>query len=611
MNRSKYAKTLFCICLLTIGVLEAPAPSQTAPSNSAQTGKLDVGRENPFAAIPRNIKPITRKSVQPSQLVEESPELFLETITLRFLNAENLEVVIKNMSSAYGSITSDKNTNSLIVCDTKEELARIIAEVKKVDKRPQQIMVEVVILDVQLKNDTEIGINWDLLSDKRYGIGYRQDFMTSRLKTTIESSTTKGDATAFNTIGFGGDFSVISGSIRNVIHLIQEKRDAEIIASPRAMMVSGQSANIKAVEEIPYTEVSDTAQGGAGALTSTEFKEVGVNLQVTAIITDGNDIYLTVDTEQNVKTGLSTTGVPVVDTRKANTALLLQDSQIVVIGGLRRQEKTIEVDQIPILGDLPIIGELFKKTQTVINNSELIVLLSPHIYKEEPVPDEAMAKYNEIKNRQMLSMPDERKKEDQLKSVDDEAQGSETTTIPVNNISRSLHLEAIGDKSVDENSTLSFSVSATNPDGNTITYSVDGLPSGATFTNQTFSWTPGYEQAGTYQATFIASDSQVENYETITITVKNVNRVPALSTIGNRSIYVNDSLSFAVSATDPDGDTITYSVDDLPIGATFTNRTFSWTPSQSQVGSYKITFSASDNQLQDYETITITVHSAE
>jgi len=609
MNKSKYVKILFCVCLLTVGLLEDRAPSQPAQSDSVQSTAQDIGRENPFAAIPRNLKPIPRKLVQTSQLVEESPELFLETITLRFLNAENLENVVKNMSSAYGSITSDENTNSLIVCDAKEDLARIIAEVKKIDKRPQQIMVELIILDVQLKDDTEIGINWDLLSDKGYGIGYRQNLTTSRLKTTPESSTTKTDATAFNTIGFGSDLSVISGTIRNVIHLIQEKRDAEIIASPRAMMVSGQSATIQAVEEIPYQEQSETS--GGGSMTSTQFKDVGVSLLVTATITDGNDIFLKVDTEQNVNTGESISGVPVVDTRKANTSLLLKDGQIVVLGGLRRQEKIIEVDQIPILGDLPIIGELFKNTQTVINNSELIVLLSPHIYKGEPVPDGVMAKYNEIKDRPVLSIPDEREKEDQLKRVDDEAQGSETTAIPVNNVSRSLDLEAIGDKSVDENSTLSFSVSATDPDGDTITYSVDGLPSGATFTNQTFSWTPGYEQAGTYQATFIASDSQAENSETITITVKNVNRVPALSAIGNRSIYVNDSLSFAVSATDPDGDTITYSVDGLPIGATFTNQTFSWTPSQSQVGSYKITFSASDSQLQDSETITITVHSAE
>jgi len=410
MNRSKYAKILLCACLLAVVMLKA----QSAQSNSAQISIMDVGRDNPFAALPRNEKiTIPQKVTQtPSIELEEVPVLFLETITLRFLNAKNLEGIIKSMSSRYGSLAADQNTNSLIVCDSRDYLNKIMTEIKKIDKRPQQIMVEVVILDVQLNDDSEIGINWDIRSDETYDIGYRQNLTASRLGSTVEDATTIGNATAFNTTGLGGDFSVISGRVRNIVHLIQEKRDAEIIASPRAMMVSGQTANISAVEEIPYTEVSDTSEGGS--MTSTEFKNVGVNLQVTATITDGNDIFLIVETEQNVKTSESSTGVPVVDTRKANTALLLRDGQIVIIGGLRRQEKTIEVDQIPILGDLPIIGNLFKNTNTVIYNSELIVLLSPHIYNDEPVPADVMKKYNEIKNKPALSLPDNEKDEIKL-----------------------------------------------------------------------------------------------------------------------------------------------------------------------------------------------------
>jgi len=410
MNRSKYAKILLCACLLAVVMLKA----RSAQSNSAQISIMDVGRDDPFAALPRNEKiTIPQKVTQtPSIELEEVPVLFLETITLRFLNAKNLEGIIKSMSSRYGSLGADQNTNSLIICDSRDYLNKIMTEIKKIDKRPQQIMVEVVILDVQLNDDSEIGINWDILSDKTYDIGYKQNLTASRLGSTVEDATTIGNATAFNTTGLGGDFSVVSGRVRNIVHLIQEKRDAEIIASPRAMMVSGQTANIRAVEEIPYTEVSDTSEGGS--MTSTEFKNVGVNLQVTATITDGNDIFLIVDTEQNVKTSESSTGVPVVDTRKANTALLLRDGQIVIIGGLRRQEKTIEVDQIPILGDLPIIGNLFKNTNTVIYNSELIVLLSPHIYNDEPVPADVMKKYNEIKNKPALSLPDNEKDEIKL-----------------------------------------------------------------------------------------------------------------------------------------------------------------------------------------------------
>jgi type II secretory pathway component GspD/PulD (secretin) len=301
--------------------------------------------------------------------------------------------------------TNPKN-NSLIICDTKEQLEQILAEIRQADRTPQQIMIEVVILDVQLGDETEIGINWDILSDDRYDIAYRQNFTSSRLGSTIENATTVGDASAFNTTGLGGDFSVISGTIRNVLHLLQQTRQVEILASPRVMMLSGESASIEAVEELPYTEVIDTSAGGAGALTSTEFKLVGIHLNVSATLTDVNDILLTVETEQNVATGASTTEVPIVDTRKAKSSLLLKDGQLVILGGLRRQEKTKEVDQIPILGDLPIVGEFFKSTNTVVRNSELIVFLSPHIYKGEPIPDDAMSKYREITDKPILTPPD-------------------------------------------------------------------------------------------------------------------------------------------------------------------------------------------------------------
>jgi len=146
-----------------------------------------------------------------------------------------------------------------------------------------------------------------------------------------------------------------------------------------------------------------------GAITSTEFKEVGITLEVTGTITDGNNIFLTLNAQQSVQTGESG-GVPVVDAREVDTSLMLKDGEIVVMGGLRRQEKINQADQIPILGDIPLVGLLFKYTNTVFNNTELIVFVSPHIYKEgEPIDEDAMAKFNEIRDRPMLSLPDEAK----------------------------------------------------------------------------------------------------------------------------------------------------------------------------------------------------------
>lgn len=411
MNNQKHAKTIFSSIILAIAMWYVLVQFQ--PVLGAEKQPLPIGRDNPFAKITRPTKssPVTALLTSLGS-DEEKPELFMQTVMLKFLDAKSLQQAVGMMSSEYGIVAINEKNNSLIICDTKENLARILSEIEKADRTPQQVMIEVVIVDVQLRDATEIGVNWDILSDKNYDIKYRQNF-TTRLGSTVDDGETIGNATAFNTTGFGGDFSVISGTIRNVVAMLQNKRDVEIIASPRALMVSGESANIKAVEEIPYSEVSDTAAGGAGAITSTKFKEVGVNLQVSGTITDGNNIFLTVDTEQNVMTSESSTGVPVVDTRQVSTSLLLKDGQIVVIGGLRRQETTKKVDQIPILGDIPLIGLLFKYTNTVINNTELIVFLSPHIYKEgEPIPEDAMSKFKEITDRPMLLLPEEAKLRD-------------------------------------------------------------------------------------------------------------------------------------------------------------------------------------------------------
>lgn len=161
--------------------------------------------------------------------------------------------------------------------------------------------------------------------------------------------------------------------------------------------------------------------------------------------------------------------------------------------------------------------------------------------------------------------------------------------------------------SVSENATLTFSVSATDPDGDPIAYSATGLPSGASFSGRTFRWTPTYGQAGNYQVTFTASDGQNQDSATITITVVKVNRAPVLGEIDDRFIDQDQSVAFPLAASDPDGDSLTYSASGLPAGASLTGGSFSWTPSASQVGSHNITFVVSDGDLQDRQSVTIVV----
>src|SRR2546428_827247 len=196
---------------------------------------------------------------------------------------------------------------------------------------------------------------------------------------------------------------------------------------------------------------------------------------------------------------------------------------------------------------------------------------------------------------------------------DGTAPASETIAIAIANTNRAPVLAAIGNKNGSEGSLLTFTVAATDADGDALTYSASGLPAGASFdpATRTFSWTPGFDQAGTYAGvTFTVSDGTAPASETIAITIANTNRAPVLAAIGNKSGSEGSLLTFTVAATDADGDALTYSASGLPAGASFdpATQTFSWTPGFDQAGTHAgVTFTVSDGTAPASETIAITI----
>ena len=196
----------------------------------------------------------------------------------------------------------------------------------------------------------------------------------------------------------------------------------------------------------------------------------------------------------------------------------------------------------------------------------------------------------------------------------------ETFTITVGTGNRPPTLNPIGNKTVNEGQTLAFTATASDPDGGTLTFSAGTtLPAGASLTpSGAFSWTPGFNQAGNYSVTITVSDGTLTASETFTITVGNVNRPPVLSPspIGNRTVTEGQTLTIAVTASDPDGGTLVFSSANLPSGATLVPgangaATFSWTPAVGQAGTYSnVTITVSDGAATDSEIFTITVTTA-
>lgn len=198
--------------------------------------------------------------------------------------------------------------------------------------------------------------------------------------------------------------------------------------------------------------------------------------------------------------------------------------------------------------------------------------------------------------------------------ADAEGLTAETTiSITITDVNRLPQLQPVGAKTIKEDENLSFSLSATDEDtDNELTYSIDNLPDGASLdaSNGSFSWTPEFDRAGNYSLSAKVSDGQAESSTTISITVTDVNRTPEISGGGSTTITVGETATLGFSATDPDGDNLTFESNDLPDGASLNagSGNFSWAPSDDQTGDFSFTVQVTDGKDSAETTGRVTVN---
>ncbi len=346
------------------------------------------------------------------QKIEELAPLRSEFLQVNYAKAADLAALLKSaenrLLSERGQVTVDERTNTLLIQDTAAKLEDIRRMVLRLDVPVRQVMIEsrIVIANNDFARDLGVSFGWsgsrDLGSGNQVNIG---GGLAGHLDGTYGAN--KGPflqdtaGNAFNSgyaLPNGGTAEALlvdlpanapSGAINFLIGKIgsyllqlelsamQQEGRGEVISSPRVITSDQKQARIKQGVEIPFQE-----RTSSGA-TSVAFKEAVLSLEVTPRITpdDRIDMELKVN-KDSPDFAREVLGVPPVDTREVETTVLVDNGETVVLGGVYERTKTMSKEQVPLLGDIPVLGYLFKQKDETDNNSELLIFITPKILKE-------------------------------------------------------------------------------------------------------------------------------------------------------------------------------------------------------------------------------------
>ena len=158
-----------------------------------------------------------------------------------------------------------------------------------------------------------------------------------------------------------------------------ENREAKVLSNPKLLVLNNQEASIDIIEEIPYMQSQTTSASTGDTTGTTSFKEAGIKLKVKPQINRDGSVILVVSPEQSYRTGEAIDQTPIINTTRSSTTLMLRSGETAAIGGLIRETESSTENKIPLLGDIPILGYLFKKVQKNKNRTELTIFITAKI----------------------------------------------------------------------------------------------------------------------------------------------------------------------------------------------------------------------------------------
>jgi general secretion pathway protein D len=292
------------------------------------------------------------------------------------------------------SVTADKATNSLIIVASPEDYQEVVQVISKLDRRPRQVFVEAMITEVSLDKTLELGTKW------RAGANNNSRNIVIGGAGTVDASTIQNiiSGMAGLTVGGLGNFITVpvtraDGTVSNLsvpgfaaLFSLSEFRDAiDVLSTPHILTSDNREAEIVVGENVPFLSKIERESGALNqpVLQSIERKDVGITLRIKPQISEGDFIKLDIYQEISALAPTAENAADLITTkRSAKTSVVVKDKQTVVIGGLIQDRQTRTVTKVPLLGDIPVIGWLFRFQSTKKEKANLLVYLTPTIVKD-------------------------------------------------------------------------------------------------------------------------------------------------------------------------------------------------------------------------------------
>ena len=348
---------------------------------------------------------------------------------LRYANAEELAAKLQQhfsnqQTAAAGasntvqadpvSVWADPQTNAIIVSAPQKIMRSLMAVVDKLDIRRAQVLVEAIIVEVMSDSVSELGVTWAIEgsgSDAPIGITNFPAFGTGVVQLgSALGGGAGGDASGLIgeglTIGIGriSDGSV---SFAAILRALQGDANTNIISTPSILTTDNEEASLTVGQEVPFVSGQFTNTGGAGGavnpFTTVNRESVGVKLTITPQINEGNSLLLKISQEVSSIASSASGAVDLITNQRIiETTVIVDDGSIVVLGGLIDDVLRESDQRVPILGSIPIIGNLFRSRKTELVKTNLMVFIRPKILRDaEQTFIETNQKYNYIRDIQL------------------------------------------------------------------------------------------------------------------------------------------------------------------------------------------------------------------